>query len=72
MSEAGSGTQGSFIVRIRIEPREVVGAEPIWRGVVEDVATGERRYFQHMSSLVEFLSAYLRRMGIEHAGLEEG
>ena len=46
-------SQHLFIVRIWFE----TGTEPdpIWRGSVEHIPSGERQYFVQLSSLVEFI-----------------
>ena len=44
-----------FIMRIWREPREVEGAEPEWRGVVEYLATGDKSYFNSLDTLLAFL-----------------
>ena len=53
-----------FIVRIWLEPRESPAAKPEWRGVIEHVATHQRRYFKNMSVITEFAEPYLEQMGI--------
>ncbi len=52
-----------FILRIWREPREIEGAELEWRGVIEHVPTGERRYFNELNDVVDFLRPYLQQMG---------
>lgn len=52
-----------FILRIWREPREIKGAELEWRGVIEHVPTGERRYFNELNDVVDFLRPYLLQMG---------
>ena len=49
----------SFIVRIWLEPRELAEAVPEWRGVVEHVASGERRYFIDLDDLLNFIASHL-------------
>ena len=44
-----------FIVRLWREPREIASAQPMWRGTVEHVPTGERcsvRRVQDVSTLI--------------------
>ena len=45
----------SFIVRFWQEPREIPGARPEWRGSVEHVATGARRYLKELQELAGFI-----------------
>jgi hypothetical protein len=54
----------AFIVRIWIEPREIEGETPLWRGVIEHVGSGERRYIKHLKELEEFIAIYLKKMGV--------
>jgi hypothetical protein len=44
-----------FIVRIWLEPREVEAAPAECRGVVEHVASGQRRFFRELGDLDEFI-----------------
>lgn len=46
-----------FVVRLWRETAGESGAE--WRGRVQDVETGEARYFRDVAALVAFLSAAL-------------
>ncbi|HVO84754.1 MAG TPA: hypothetical protein VMU60_10040 [Syntrophobacteria bacterium] len=54
----------AFIVRIWLEPREIIGAAPVWRGMIEHVASGERRYVKHLKELEEFVAIYVKKMGV--------
>jgi len=45
----------TFVVRIWEERREVADALPTWRGRVDDVRTGLRRYFTTLEDLVAYL-----------------
>jgi hypothetical protein len=47
----------SFVVRIWWERRDIAGARPAWRGAVDDVQTGTRRYFQSPRALCRYLEA---------------
>lgn len=53
----------SFVVRIWLEPREVKGTSPEWRGRVEHVQTGERVYFRGLDRMIEFMMSYLGDSG---------
>lgn len=46
----------TFVVRIWEERRDVADALPTWRGRVDDVRTGVRRYFTKLEDLVAYLS----------------
>jgi hypothetical protein len=48
-----------FIVRIWCEPREIEGAPPLWRGVIEHMPSGERRYVQSLQEIVDLIALYL-------------
>lgn len=47
-----------FILRLWREPREIEGADPEWRGVIEHLKTGERRYWTGFDDMLDFLSFY--------------
>lgn len=52
-----------FIVRIWGEPREIAGAAPEWRGVIEQIPGGERRYLKELDDIVAFIGSYVPGMG---------
>ena len=54
-----------FIVRVWLEPREVEGVRPIWRGVIEHVPSGKRRYLQDLTHIISFIIPYFREAGFE-------
>jgi hypothetical protein len=58
-------TTHAFIVRLWIEPRELKDAEPIWRGVIEDVEGDERVYFNHLDKVNTYFAKYLEKIGIK-------
>jgi hypothetical protein len=47
----------TFVVRIWEERRDVADAPSTWRGRVDDVRTGVRRYFTSLDDLVSYLSS---------------
>jgi hypothetical protein len=53
-----------FIVRIWLEPREIAGAAPEWRAVIEHVPDGKQRYVNDLNQLEQFISPYLEEMGV--------
>ena len=57
-------TSHTFIARFWLEPREIKDAKPIWRGVVEHVASGQRRYLEDLDEVKAFITAHLQNTGI--------
>jgi hypothetical protein len=53
-----------FILRMWAEPREIPGETPEWRGLIEHVPSGERRYLKDPVEILAFVDGYLERMGI--------
>jgi hypothetical protein len=53
----------SFVVRIWLEPREIEGASPEWRGRIEHVESGDRTYFRGLDKMVEFMVGHLDDLG---------
>jgi hypothetical protein len=45
----------AFVVKLWEERRDIAGAEPAWRGSVEDVRTGARFYFVNLIELSDYL-----------------
>ena len=64
MSSFEKGTH-SFIVRIWYEPREIEGAVPEWRGVIEHVPSSERHYFKNLDAIAIFINSYLVEMEVQ-------
>jgi hypothetical protein len=54
-----------FIIRIWREPWEIEEAEPEWRGVIEHVPSGERRYMQNLNEISDFIRPYLEKIGVK-------
>jgi hypothetical protein len=48
----------TFVVRIWEERRELPEALPTWRGRVDEVRTGVRKYFNTLEDLVGYLSSH--------------
>jgi hypothetical protein len=46
----------SYIVRIWLEPREIEGANIEWKGSVQHVTSGERKYFTTFAQLNAFIA----------------
>ena len=56
-------TSHTFIARFWLEPREIKDAKPIWRGVVEHVASGQRRYLEDLDEVKAFIIVHLEDTG---------
>lgn len=50
-----------FILRLWREPREIERAEVEWRGEVEPLLNGEKRYFRSLEEIAPILGGYLER-----------
>ncbi len=59
------GSANAFIVRIWPEPREIENAAVEWRGVIEHVGSGKRRYFRDLQGIILFMLPYLEQIGIK-------
>lgn len=55
----------SFLVRVWLEARELEGAEPILRGYVRNLKSGEQEYFGQPEKLAELLMRQLRSGAVE-------
>ena len=55
----------SFVVKIWLEETADEMKHPIWRGHITHVATGQRRYLNNLSALVEFIAPYLAHWNIK-------
>lgn len=42
-----------------MEPREIENAPPVWRGMIEHVASGNRHYVNSLSEVEFFIASYL-------------
>ena len=62
----------TFILRIWIEPREIEGATAVWRGVVEHVDSGKKKYLNDLDQIIAFITPYLREMGIKVSNPDKG
>jgi hypothetical protein len=56
----------TFVVRIWEERRDVEDAPTTWRGRVDDVRTGVRRYFTTLEDLVAYMS---QQSGMDSVGV---
>jgi hypothetical protein len=48
-----------FVVRIWREYREIEGQPPRFRGMIQHAVTGEKQYFNDISSIAAFLATHL-------------
>jgi hypothetical protein len=55
----------TFILRLWLERREVKNALPHWRGMIEHVPTGERRYFDRINDIPKLIKLFLKGAGKE-------
>jgi len=55
----------AFIVRIWCERGDQDAASSEWRGSVEHVQSGERAFFRHLETVVEFMKPRLVGIGID-------
>jgi hypothetical protein len=65
MDDYSEESDHAFIIRIWKEKREIQGVSPIWRGVIEHVPTGKRRYLQDLAHIITFLTPYFEEMGLK-------
>ena len=53
----------SFIIRVWLEQHESKDVSPEWRGVIENVGSGERVYFISLDQLTAYVTSILEVMG---------
>jgi hypothetical protein len=53
----------SFVVKIWQEESTTEAGAPRWRGRITHVPSGEKRYFEDLQTIVEFIQSYLGSMG---------
>ena len=53
-----------FIIRIWVERREIEGAPTEWRGVIEHIPGGQRRYLKDLGDILVFIRPYLKSIGV--------
>lgn len=54
----------SFIVKVWIEPNGETVTQPLWRGHITHVFTGQRQHFNNLTAIVDFVATYLEGMGV--------
>lgn len=58
----------SFIIKIWLEETAGETGRVVWRGHVTHVPSRERRYFADLRGMLDFMTQYMRQLGIESAG----
>lgn len=58
----------SFIVRIWLEETTEQADQGTWRGCVTHLPSGEQCYIKDLDGLLDFVSTYLRAMGVKIGG----
>ena len=72
MTGEETGATQVFIVRIWVEPCESGHDRvPEWRGSIEHVPGGERRYFHNLRAIRAFIVPYLEAAGLDVSKLGE-
>jgi hypothetical protein len=54
-----------LVLRLWREPREIEGAQAVWRGVVEDVSSGNQYYVKDLGEINQVIIQQLKEMGID-------
>lgn len=54
-----------FVIRIWRERRELQEIPPEWRGEIECIGSGERRYLKSLDEIIAFIAPYLEQMGVK-------
>ncbi len=54
----------SFVVKVWLEETVEEEGQAKWRGHVTHVTSGERRYLESLSGIVDFIMPYLERWGV--------
>lgn len=54
----------SFVVKVWLEETVEEAGRAKWRGHVTHVTSGERRYLESLSGVVDFITPYLERWGV--------
>lgn len=53
-----------FIFRIWLERRELPETAPEWRGMIEHLPSGQRRYVKKLPEVTAFVALYLEKEGV--------
>ena len=52
-----------FIVRIWFEPREIRDGQVIWRGIIEHLPSGNKKYLAKLEEVTAFIKPFLEGRG---------
>jgi hypothetical protein len=55
----------SFIVKIWLEETVEEAGKATWRGHITHVPSGERRYLKNLDDIADFITLYLKEMGVK-------
>ena len=55
----------TFILRIYREEREIADAESVWRGVIELLPGGEKRYVKNREEILAFILHHMQKIGLQ-------
>jgi len=60
----------SFIVRIWLEPREIQNEPPEWRGMIEHLPSGDRRYLRDLDEISSFIEICVKKVKMTSSKLQ--
>lgn len=58
----------SFVVTILLEETPEESEQAKWRGHITHVLSGDQRYFDDLSKMIDFIIPYMEKMGIKLPG----
>jgi hypothetical protein len=64
MDQIESNTH-SFVVKVWLEEVHKRSGKTVWRGHITHVPSGERRYFEDLAAIDNFIVPYLQQMGVD-------
>jgi hypothetical protein len=59
----------SFVVKVWLENTPAESTRAHWRGYVTHVASGQRRYAQHLEDVSLIIMPYLQAMGVRFSAI---
>ena len=65
--DSEDATRHSFIIRIWCEDADTATGRVVWRGSITHVPDGRRRLLKDLEEIREFITSYLRDMGVKPA-----
>jgi hypothetical protein len=54
-----------FIIRIRLEPREIAGAPVKWKGEIEQIPNQNLRYLSDLRDIPAFIAGSMEGVGVK-------